>query len=147
MRKHARSRVRTRGRRVLLPETRMVALFRYAQDAPQWQDWRFETVKQARAQQMEADGDAERIVRMQDSELKVVGWRRTRPSMKRRLSPATLTLATMQAVAGERTGGGAWAEVVKFMVWPLIGDDRAVCVRPRMSDEQRMQAMRLLAGR
>lgn len=143
--KRCRGRVRSRGKKVLLPETRMVVLYHYAQSGA-WQAWGFITEGFRKVLQLEADGDAERIVRMQDGKLRVVGWRRTRPTEKRRRSPTTLTRGTMAAVAGERTDPGAYAEVMKFKVWPLIGDTRAVCVRPRISDEERQFAERLLGN-
>lgn len=63
-------------------------------------------------------------------------------------SPATLTLATMNAIAvsepGVRLTRAEQAQVEKFTVWPLIGDTKAAAVRPRISDEQRRQAETLL---
>lgn len=63
-------------------------------------------------------------------------------------SPATLTLASMNAVAiAERhvkLTRAEQAQVEKVTVWPLIGDTKATAVRPRMSEEQRRQAEKLL---
>ena len=66
-------------------------------------------------------------------------------------SPATLTLATMNAVAiaenNVQLSPGEHAQVVKFKVWGLIGDTKAVAVRPRMSESERAEAEKLLAPR
>lgn len=66
-------------------------------------------------------------------------------------SPATLTLATMNAIAVAephvKLTRAEQAQVEKFTVWPLIGDTKAVAVRPRMSDEQRRAAEKLLGAK
>jgi hypothetical protein len=70
-------------------------------------------------------------------------------------SPCTLTMSVMKSVSGEGLSGphsidnGALDGVeegmrIKFHVWALVGDTRAVCVRPRISDDDRRRAEKLL---
>jgi hypothetical protein len=65
-------------------------------------------------------------------------------------TPATLTFSTMKAVAVAepkvRLSRYELSQVRKFKVWPLVGDTRAVAVRPKMSDRERAAAMKLLYG-
>lgn len=66
----------------------------------------------------------------------------------RRPSPSTLTVSTMAAVAiaepGVRLSRAERAHVAKFRVWALIGDSKAVAVRPRMTEREFSVAARLL---
>jgi hypothetical protein len=63
-------------------------------------------------------------------------------------TPATLTFATMKAVAAAgpkvRLSRYERDQVKKFRVWGLIGDTRAVAVRPRMSASEIVAARKLL---
>ena len=67
----------------------------------------------------------------------------------------TLDMRVMKAVSGEglagphslETSGGQEAALcIKFAIWPLIHDTRAVCVSPRISAEDRLRAEKLLAA-
>lgn len=147
MRKHCRNRVRSRKNRILTIETRQVALYDYAQIATRWTDWSFRTVSLARAMRMVGEGKAEALTRRVDGELRTI-YRRTRPERVIRRSASTLTKFSLEAVSGEREGARALAEITKVVVWPLIGDTKARCVRPRLSEEERRYAQQVLdAGR
>lgn len=73
--------------------------------------------------------------------------REIEPSLSRP-TPATLTFATMNAVAVAqpkvRLSRYQRDQVRKFKVWGLVGDTRAVAVRPRLSERERREAERLL---
>lgn len=148
MRKHCRTRVRSRGKVVLNATSRMVAYFAYAQGSLKWSEWAFRTISQRQAQILEAAGEAERITRLVDGTVQVVGYRALKPTSWERPSPCTLTLATMVAVGREAQGCTLTRrqrdEVVKFRVWPLIGDSRAIAVRPPMTVEERRTAETML---
>lgn len=155
MRKHCRGRVRSRGKKILTPYSRMVALFRYEHMCRQW--WRRElwTISQREALRLVAAGEAEQVVRMVGEVLQVVGYQALKPIRAERPSPATLTLSTMVAVGNEtavvpadpRYRQTSWErdECNKFHVWPLIGDTKAVAVRPRITVAERNLAEQLLA--
>lgn len=71
-------------------------------------------------------------------------------------SPCTLTKRVMQAVSGEGLGsiheidlghdGEEAALTAKFQVWGLIGDTKAVAVRPRMTQDEIYRAQKLLGS-
>jgi len=149
MRKRCRSRVRSRGKVVLNAYTRKVAYFAYSQSSPRWREWTFRTKSQRAAEQLVAAGEAEPIVREVDGVVQVVGYRALSPTSWERPSPATLTYSTMMAVGNDEEGAklSRWErrEILKFRVWPLIGDTRAVAVRPRISADERRHAEGLLA--
>lgn len=153
MRKHCRARVRTRGQRVLNAVTRLVPYFGYAQITQNWREWSFRSVSLKKAQELEKSGEAEAITRMVDGFVRVVGYRATKPIRVDRPSPCTLTMATMMAVGNNETGNkeamarltrGERNQIEKFQVWALIGDDKAVCVRPKLNEMERKIAERLL---
>lgn len=148
MRKHARNRVRTRGKRVLTAETRMVALFGFFQSSPKWREWTFRTVSLKKAETMAKQGEVVPVLRWHDGAVRAVGYIATKPVRLDRPSPTTLTFATMRAVGNQDAGADLTAnerrEIDKFRVWPLIGDTKAVAVRPRMTDDERKFAMKLL---
>jgi hypothetical protein len=150
MRMRHRTLARSRGKLVMNSYNRMVAHFAYAQTSEKWGDWTFRTISQRQAENLVSAGEAERIIRRLDGEVQVVGYRALKPTSWERPSPATLTFATMKAVAkhaqGYRLTRGESEQVIKFRVWPLIGDTRAVAVRPRISDAERDSAETLLAG-
>lgn len=66
-------------------------------------------------------------------------------------TPATLTFSTMKAVAIAqpmvRLSRYERNQVKKFKVWGLIGDTKAVAVRPRMSESELAEARKLLGIR
>jgi hypothetical protein len=148
MRKRCRSRVRSRGKVVLNAYTRMVAYFAYAQLSEKWREWNFRTISQRQAETLVAAGEATPITREVNGEVQLVGYRALQPTSWERPSPATLTFATMEAVRREamheRLTRRQRAEVVKFKVWPLIGDTKAVAVRPKISEAEYRLAMKLL---
>lgn len=153
MRKHCRSRNRSRGTFVLSAQTRMVRMFDYLQSGSGgWRQWTFQTVSQAKAEAAVGRGEAERIVRRDDDgQVKVVGYKRTQAATPARRSPTSLTYSTLQAVSSYADGAKGLArwerrEVEKFVAWPLIGDTYAVAVRPPISAEQRKVAMALFRG-
>lgn len=70
-------------------------------------------------------------------------------------TPCTLDMRVIKSVSGEGLAGPHSVDDrslqgqeeslrTKFMVWPLIGDTKAVCVRPRISAEDRRRAEKLL---
>lgn len=148
MRKRCRSRVRSRGKVVLNAYTRMVAYFAYAQLSERWREWTFRTISQRQAETLVAAGEAIPITREIDGKVQIVGYRALNPVSWERPSPATLTHGTMQAVLlesyNERLTRRQRDEILKYRVWALIGDDKAVAVRPRISDAERKLALKLL---
>lgn len=148
MRKRCRSRVRSRGKVVLNAYTRMVAYFAYAQQTEKWREWSFRTISQRQAEQLVAAGEAMPITRQMDGVVQIVGYRALQPTSWERPSPATLTLGTMQAVLREsykeRLTRRQRDEILKFRVWALIGDEKAVAVRPRISEAEYRLAVKLL---
>jgi len=153
MRKHARNRVRTRGKRVLNANTRLVPYFGYAQISQNWRDWSFRSISQAKALELEREGEAEAITRMVDGFVRIVGYRAKKPIRVDRPSPTTLTLATMVAVGNATLDAKGKRpeltpaerhQVEKFQVWALIGDDKACAVRPRITEAEHRLAMKLL---
>lgn len=150
MTRRCRNRVRSRGKLILNSYNRMVRYFAYIQPSLSWREWKWRQLSQREAQNLVAGGEAERIVRMVDGELQVVGYRALSPTSWERPSPATLTHSTMVAVGknaqGCRLTSREKREVEKFKVWPLIGDTRAIAVRPRMSDAERRAAETLLSS-
>jgi hypothetical protein len=84
----------------------------------------------------------------------IKGIRFTEKQRVRKASPCTLTKRVMQAVSGEGLSGiheirdGHESEEqalrAKFDVWGLVGDTKAVCVRPRMTQEEIRKAQKLL---
>jgi hypothetical protein len=151
--KLARNRVRSRGRLVMNSYNRMVAQYAYLQDQSDWKLWTFRTISERSALILVANGEAEPVTRevvrtTADGQItksvEVVGYRALKPTSWERPSPATLTFGTMQSVAGLRAGRRAADEVIKFRVWPLIGDTRAVAVRPRMSEADLQEAGKLM---
>lgn len=148
-RKHCRTHVRSRGKLVLNAYTRQVSYFAYIQDSEIWTQWKMRTISQRQAEQLVAAGEAEEIWRMKDETVQVVGYRALTPTSWERPSPATLTFATMVAVGRRampscRLTRRQRDEVTKFDVWPLIGDTKAVAVRPKISDADRRNAENLL---
>lgn len=136
---------------MLTPYTRMVAYFAYEQGSYRWREWSFRTISQREAWNLVAAGEAEVITRMKDGEVQVVGYRATKPTSWQRPSPATLTAGTLKAVGnavGKKEDLALTRrerdEIFKFKVWALIGDDKAVCVRPRISARERREAEKLL---
>jgi hypothetical protein len=156
MRKRCRTRVRSRGKVVLNVYSRMVSYFAYTQNSSKWREWTFRTVSQRQAELLVAAGEAEVITRMLDGAVRIVGYRALQPTSWERPSPATLTFGTMCAVGNQDADGKddiaaryrltrrERQEIVKFKVWPLIGDTKAVAVRPRITDAERREAEKLL---
>jgi hypothetical protein len=128
----------------------MVTYFAYAQVSLKWREWSFRIVSQRQAETLVACGEAMPITRLVDGEVRVVGYRALKPTSWERPSVASLTFSTLEAVGREALGGhmARWArdEVFKYRVWPLIGDDKAVAVRPRMTEAERRFAEKLLAN-
>jgi hypothetical protein len=148
MRKHCRSRVRSRGKVVLNAYSRIVAYFAYTQLTDKWREWTFRSLSQRQAEVLVAAGEAIAITRLEDGAVRIVGYRALKPTSWERPSPATLTYATMVAVGNNQLQAKLTRrerdEILKFKVWPLIGDTKAVCVRPRISDAERRVAEKLL---
>jgi hypothetical protein len=166
-RKHCRTRVRSRGKVVLNAYSRMVAHFAYAQLSENWREWKFRTISERQAEQLVAAGEAERITQETHRTItlsaggtntvkavEVVGYRALSPTSWERPLPAMLTFGTMRAVAkralGETKSGGERLsrrerdELNRFDVWALIGDDKAVAVRPRTSAAYMRRALSLM---
>jgi len=133
---------------VLNKRTRLVAMYYAHQDSATWADWHYRTLSEAKAEELEREGKATRIFRMHEGQGRCVGFRMTEIMRSHSPSPTTLTMATMIAVGnackGYRPTRGEINHIIKFRVWPLMGDSRAVAVRPRLSLEETLQAERLL---
>jgi hypothetical protein len=140
--------VRSRGKVVLNAYSRMVAYFAYTQLTDKWREWTFRSVSQRQAELLVAAGEATAVTRLQDGAVRIVGYRALKPTSWERPSPATLTFATMVAVGNNEAQAKLTRrermEIIKFKVWPLIGDTKAVCVRPRISAEDRRMAEAIL---
>ena len=150
MRKRSLNLVRTRGKRVLNSYNRMVRHFAYAQLSQRWAEWTFRTISERQALQLVAAGEAIAITRQVDGIVQTVGYQAITPTSWELPSPATLTLATTNAVANAvgiapKLTRRERDEIFKFKVWALIGDTKAVAVRPRISDADRAEAEKLLA--
>lgn len=154
-RKNCLTRVRSRGKRILNIATMQVPLFAYAQSTEKWADWIFRTVNYRKAEQMVALGEAERITRKLNGTVQVVGYRCSRPTSWERPSPTTLTYGTMIAVGNADSNGrevaerhkltrGEQRQIDKFHAWPLVGDTKAVAVRPKISGAEWLAAMKML---
>ena len=67
---------------------------------------------------------------------------------ERDITQATLTFATMCAVAADQPGvrltRSERCHVEKFVMWPLTGDTKAVAVRPRITDLERARAEHMI---
>ncbi len=154
MRRRQRRRSSGPAKRVLNPYSRMVAHFAYAQPSERWNEWSFRLISARQAQAMVECGEAawiSREVTTPQGELQVqpVGIRALQPTNWEHPTPCTLTVATTHAVAlatdgRQRLTRRQRAEVLRFKVWPLIGDTKAVAVRPRISAEDRRVAENLL---
>jgi hypothetical protein len=117
-----------------------VRLYSYSQTTPEWREWAFISEPLGKVLRMVEAGEASPVRRVVAGIEQCVGFQRTTQDALKR-SPCTLTRSTLFAVSGEKPNR---MEVVKFLVWPLIGDTRATCVRPRISDVERREAERLL---
>ena len=147
------SRHRRHNRRQSRPQTprkldQPVMMAAYSQDTPDWEKWRSRTVSLRHCLEMVAAGEAKEIVRQGKNGL-VAFFQETNPTRASESSPTTLTMATMNAVArsDEQLTAGEKAHVLKFRVWGLIGDTKAVAVRPRLSDAEHKLAVSLLSGK
>ena len=152
MRKRARNLVRTRGKRVLNSYNRMVCHFAYAQLSEKWDEWKFRTISYRQASLLVSAGEASAITREIDGVVCIVGYRALKPTSWERPSAATLTVATTHAVANavtreeksHRLTRRERDEIFKYKVYALIGDDKAVSVRPRITEAERAEAEKLL---
>jgi hypothetical protein len=150
MRRCHRTKVLTRRKLVPTNYSRKVAHFANNQLSPKWQEWTFRTISLRQALIMEAAGEVDRITREVDGAVQIVGFLAKNPSIPGNPTPATLTLATLNAVSNRdgRLTRGEELQVIKFLAWPMIGDTKAVCVRPPMTVAERRYAENVLtAGR
>ncbi|MFP5231521.1 MAG: hypothetical protein ACLGQX_02705 [Acidobacteriota bacterium] len=159
MRRRQRRRPSAPAQRVLNPYSRMVAHFAYVQPSERWTEWSFRLISARQAQAMVDCGEAVWVSRevttpQGEPQVQPVGIRALQPTNWEHPTPCTLTVATTHAVAlaadgRQRLTRRQRAEVLRFKVWPLIGDSKAVAVRPRISAEDRRVAENLLhaAGR
>ena len=129
---------------------RRVKLFSYNQHAGKWIYWIYRWITRSEAERLVEGGEAKLVQRMLDGKVQVVGYQATKLADEHRPSPATLTVWTMHVVQREamrcRLSRRERDELQKFRVWPLIGDTKAVAVRPRMTHEERAIAEKLLAA-
>ena len=152
MRKRPRNLVRTRGKRVLNSYSRMVCHFAYAQLSEKWEEWKFRTISHRQANQLVAAGEATPVTREKDGVVYIVGYRALKPTNWERPSSPTLTVATTNAVANAVAREGInprltrreREEIFKYKVYALIGDDKAVSIRPRITEAERNSAETLL---
>jgi hypothetical protein len=112
-----------------------------------WNAWDFISVSQRHAESLESDGLADRVMAEVDGVEQLVGWKRRDAFVAGTQTPAMMTCRTMHAVANGKDSpltGAERREVDKFYAWPLIGDTKAVCVRPRISEADRLRGEKLL---
>lgn len=151
MTRRSRNKVRSRGKLVLNAYNKMVKHFAYIQGTLDWKEWSHRTISTRQAEILVATGNAEIVTRMVAGTVTIVGYRATSPTSWERPSPSTLTFATMNAVGKEamhcQLTRREEREVLKFRVWPLIGDTKAVAVRPRMTETERRFAESLFLPR
>jgi hypothetical protein len=147
MRRRHRTKILTRRKQVLNSYNRMVAHYAYLQASSKWSEWTYRTISLRQAENLVAAGEVERVTRMVDGAVQTVGFRALKPTSWEHPSPATLTFATMIAVgnADGRLTRREEMEVIKFRLWPLIGDNRAIRVGPAMTPAERLSAEKLLA--
>jgi hypothetical protein len=147
MTKRCKNRVRSRGKLVLNSYNRMVAHFAYNQISGKWREWTFRTISLREAEKLEAAGEVKRVTREVDGVLQVIGFASLEATVSGRPTPTTLTKKTLDAVSNQdgRLTRREEIEVIKFIVWPLIGDTKAVCVRPPMTPIERHFAEKVLA--
>jgi hypothetical protein len=125
-----------------------VVMAAYAQESTDWRMWRARHVSLRKALEMVAASEAQAITRKSANGI-ITFYRETKPSRAGSPTPCTLTLSTMLAVGRSKDGSKAklepreYNEVVKFRVWPLIGDTRAVAVRPRITPREKAFAEKL----
>jgi hypothetical protein len=121
-------------------------LFRYTQESASWREWTYRTVSLRKALEMLAAGEADLVERKTENGL-VTMFKESKPSRAAGPSPCTLTLKTLQAVAQRALhcplSGGERAQIVKYMLWPFIGDTLAVAVRPKVTERERRAAASL----
>jgi hypothetical protein len=148
MTKRCNNRVRSRGKLILNSYNQMVAVFAYIQASPNWLEWGFRTISLRQAEIKQAAGEVERVTRMVDGMVQTVGFREKSPTRSGNPTPTTLTEATLNAVSNRdgRLERNERMEVIKFIVWPLIGDTKAVCVRPPMTVADRRYAEKVMAS-
>lgn len=144
-RKHCRSLVRTRGRRVLTASRQQTKHFAFSQlDERAWRDWNFRTITVETGWRLVSEGEAVAVRRLEDGKVQLVGFRATKPTRWERPSATTLTEFTLGAVGTHAMHGkltrSQHREVEKFIAWPLIGDTKATCVRPRLPESDRRYA-------
>jgi hypothetical protein len=155
MRKKCLTRVRSRGTLIRNAYNCMVRHFAYTQDSTDWEKWNYRSISQRSAEILAKDGLAERVTRRVDGVVQTVGYKALQPTSWEKPSPATLTFGTMQAVGYHTTAAnkcdpkyrmtrGERDHVIKFRVWPLVGDTKAVAVRPPMTPIERHFAEQLL---
>ncbi len=147
MRNRCRRRTRTARPVVLDGYSRLVCHFAYIQDSGAWREWSFRQISHRQAQNLLAAGEVERVIGEKDGVVQVVGYRALSPTRWERPSPCTLTLQTSLAVAQSddpELTRRQRNEILKFKVWALIGDEKAVAVRPRISAADRRIAENLL---
>jgi hypothetical protein len=148
MTKRCNNRVRSRGKLVLNSYNRMVAHYVYGQISSKWRDWTFRTISLRQAEIKEAAGEVERVMREVDGVVQCVGFLAKNATIQSNPTPATLTLATLNAVSNRdgRLTRGEELQVIRFLAWPMIGDTRATCVRPPMTATERRYAEKVLAA-
>lgn len=131
-----------------------VVMFAFSRIQQDWRTWWYRSMSLRTAMKLVAAGDAEELL-IETENGPTVFFRETTPpgpmlNAERNCyqSPTTLTVATMNAVAiaepGVRLTRAEKAHVDKFKVWPLIGDTKAVAIRPRMTDSERSSAQKLM---
>lgn len=148
-RKNCHTQVRNRGSHIRTLETMKVKLFDYTQNREKgWEDWQFQSRSQAYVAKLVSEGKAEPVMRMKNGVVCCVGYRALTPTKPLKRTPCTLTISTMNAVSKradrEKLDLYERLEVEKFDVWALVGTMKGGGVRPRVSDEDRRRAGKLL---
>jgi hypothetical protein len=128
-----------------------VVCFSYNQNGiTNWREWNFRMISQRQMGVLIAGGDVEPITReVDDGSVQLVGYKATKPIRRSDSSPTCLNVATMGVAAmgtGDTMFRGDLAQLDKFRLWPEIGDDRAVCVRPRPTAVEAGYLAQLLAS-
>ena len=130
---------------------RLVAYFAYKQESEKWREWTYRLISQRQAQALVASGEAGAISRKHNGTVQIVGFRALKPLACEVPSPTSLTVRTTAAVgnavgkpADLRLSRRERDEITKFLVWPLIGDRKAVSVCPKQTGAERKRAESIL---
>lgn len=154
---------RSRGVLIRNRYSTLVAAYYMTQSTQDWRNWGYRSMSQAKAEELERDGKADRVIRQVDQEVRdaagqvigsekvvmTVGFRLKEPLRCDNTSPTSLNVSVSRAASGEFARGdrptrGERARIAKYKVWNEVGDTKAPIARNRTPDGERRQAESLL---